>query len=52
VKKKVPPGTMARRYCMGGVGLRCANPTLANARVEEMARNVHLERRIGRETIF
>jgi len=28
VKKKVPPGTMARRYCMGNVGLRYANPTL------------------------
>ena len=30
VKKNGPPGTMARRYCMGNVGLRCANPTYLN----------------------
>jgi len=30
VKKNLPPGRKARRYCIaviGGVGLRCANPT-------------------------
>ena len=31
-EEKVPPETMAHRYCMGSVGLRCANPTYSAKR--------------------
>ena len=34
VKRKVPLGTMARRYRLGNVGLRCANVKLTGRRRE------------------